>query len=616
LQLAWMRLPFRYRNQQDYAAKVDEYISQVFYETLPQAGYEVREEQVYTAYRMAGAFANRRVLLAEAPTGTGKTFAYLISAICHARMTGAPVVIACATDVLHHQLAGPGGDIATLSGLLGLQVDTRIAADPRQHLCELKVQALGGVRLKGLTKLLRWAEGSAQGSRTEIPDAPDDLWEMVAWDSSLPCDTCHRRGQCRLARTREHYRQATDLIVCSHDLFFRDLWTRQSRQAADLLPILPVYSAVVLDEGHRALEAAQVAAGTRIGQDELHRTLVGADGVIDTFTMMMAVEASEEAAAPLWAALQAAAEPGQTERWPVAVTKTIAALAAALVPALEGVQVELALVEDQYRTTSDYVHIQSLQSQLDDAIAGLALLQGSCIAWLTHGAGGARSLHVVPHRIADLLGQNLFRPDVPVVLTSATLAGDSKFDYLKRSLGVPGAEHSLVGAPFDMAQCVLVYMPPDDQDRLVALLRATGGRALVLVNSPAELAEVRNTLIAAQLPYPVYWEGVDVPGEALSCVVIVRLPWPVDEPLVRSRRADAVQAGLEPFRDVAVPEMVVKLKQGFGRLIRTAEDRGVLALLDTGFAGTVYDAAVREALPAGAEQTGELGRVTTFLRRG
>ncbi|MFZ5827309.1 MAG: ATP-dependent DNA helicase, partial [Bacillota bacterium] len=641
--LSWMRLPFRYRNLQDYKAKLADFVSEAFYERLPAQGYEVREEQIFTAYRMAGALTNRRVLLAEAATGTGKTFAYLIGAVCHARLSGAPVVIACASSVLHQQLAGPNGDIATLSRLLGLEIDARVARDPADHLCELKAEALtlGGIRRRGLTRLLRWAETSQTGERGEIPDAPDDLWNLVAWEPSLPCDTCRRRGHCRLARAREHYRQAPDLLICSHDLFFRDLWSRKERLATGRIPILPKYSGVILDEGHHTLETALLTSGHRIGQQDLQRIITQADSLVDRKGLMHAARSATEAAGRFWSILQTTARPSETERWFLPRITQVTEAARELSAALIAVQEELAWEEDRLRATSGEIWAQTIQAHFDAIMAGLTLfLEHPCITWLTRQESGAHcDLWVVPRQMQNLLQQELFSQRIPVVLTSATLAGGHSFAYQKRMLGVPSAEHSLAGTPFDLARQVLVYLPSDQTtpgERLVPLLRATGGRALVLVNSRREREEVKQLLDAARMPFPVYyegeadqsellrrfrertssvlvgtryWEGIDVPGESLSCVAVYRLPFPLSDPLVFARREDAAHDQLDPFLTVDVPEMLLRLKQGLGRLVRTRSDSGVLAVLDTQFVGSLYAERVAQVFPADAAKTDDLHAV-------
>ncbi|HLN61541.1 MAG TPA: ATP-dependent DNA helicase, partial [Symbiobacteriaceae bacterium] len=189
MQISFTRLPFRARNREEFAQKLTEWLSWVFYDELPAKGYEVREEQIYTAFRMARALTDGNTLMAEAGPGTGKTFAYLLPAICYARMRGAPVIVSSASGVLQAQLANPEGDIRTLSRLLGLEIDARVAADPGEYVCEMKVERDDplGAAPEGWDEFKRWAQLTGGGHRAEVPHIGDELWESLAWDPGLPC---------------------------------------------------------------------------------------------------------------------------------------------------------------------------------------------------------------------------------------------------------------------------------------------------------------------------------------------------------------------------------------------------------------------------------------------
>lgn len=650
MQLSWLRLPFSYRTQAEYDERLADFIGQAFYERLPAAGFDIREEQIYSSFRMAKAMTAGKVMLAEAGPGTGKTFAYLIPAVCHARLRGAPVVISVAGSVLQSQLAGPEGDVAALSRLLGLAIEVRVARDPLEHLCELKVDGLrlGGVRAKGLKRMLQWAQTSERGDRSEVPDLPDETWNLIAWDETLPCDTCRRRGQCRQARAREHYRQATDLLICDHRLFLADLWTRRARREEGLRPILPDYSGVVFDEGHLVADAASDSLGYRLSQRLLGETLTHVLDRADRTGLIRATRAAVREAAAFWDAAGTAVErSGQSERLPLVRGERFGQGALALARAIEPLQDELSTDEQMHQGTEEEIRILALQARLDRTVAGLRLLAGperESIAWAVLAPEGTLAeLGVVPRRVDDLLQQELYSQKVPVLFSSATMAAGESFAYMKRVVGAPGAIHAQVGVPFALASQALVYLPPggaDPVDRLAELLGATEGRTLVLVQSRRELALLRDAVLKRSLQWSFlwegeaadsellrrfragrrtvlagmsYWEGIDVTGEALSCVAVLRLPFPQDDPVVTARREDAQALGLDPFLAVDVPQMAIKLKQGQGRLIRTATDRGVFALLDNRFVGSNYEGAVRASLPEGAPETDDLGVVTGFL---
>ena len=649
LPLSWTRLPFRYTTSADYRRHLLDYVGEVFYERLPAAGYEVREEQVYTAFRIAEALAGGGSLLAEAELGTGKTLAYLVPAVCHARFRGLPVLIACASPVLEAQLLSPKGDVAACNQVLGLAVDARLAQPSEQYVCDVKRTALRHhpPRQRGLTALLRWAEASHSGDRAEVPWAGDEVWSLLGWEPGLPCDTCSRRGYCHLPQAREHYRAAADLVVCDHALFFADLWGRRERREQKLRPLLPEHSAVIFDEGHRIAEAAQASAGHALTAPALRATLLECAAGNDRRALVRGAAVALAAARVFWATLAAATEPADVDRQPLRREPALLAAAAALARALAVVQDEVAIDEQMNAGLEEEARLLALQERLDVARACLAELQvPDSVLWLTP----AGELWAVPRHPQALLQRELYSRKLPLVFTSATLAGNGSFDYSRRLLGLPEAAQSQAGSCFDLDRQVLVYCPPPASadeataaataERLLALLHATDGRTLVLLRSQRQQAELRAALDGRELPWHLlwegdgdraglvqrfrrdtrsvllgtdFWEGVDVPGEALSCVAVPALPWPPDDPVLAARRADAAADGLDPFPAVDVPAMALRLKQGRGRLIRSRHDRGVVALLDPAWPGTAWEAAVRSALPEGAALTASLDDVATFL---
>lgn len=637
MHLSWTRLPFKYRSAQEFRAALTDYVGQSFYETLPAAGYEVREEQIYTSFRIAGALCSGTTMLAEAGLGTGKTFAYLIPALCHARDRGKPVVVACSSGVLREQLAAPGGDCAALSRLLGLEIEARQAKDPEHHLCEIKVDALRRVqvRLKGRAKLLRWADSSKLGDRSEVPDVPDALWDLVAWDAGLACDTCKRRGYCRLARSRDLYHEAGDLVICSHELFLRDLWTRKERRASGLRPLLPEYSGVVFDEGHRIPDMAQVTAGHHIDTVMLFRTMDEVRNASDRQEYLLAADHARLAAMNFQALLTAAVKPAETERLHVERTEGLLRAARELAERLVAIQDRLATEEQMWEGTSSELYFLSLQSRLDEVAAALDLLRASpaeTVAWaLRTDRPGFFDLWVVPRRPDRMLERELYRRGIPVVYSSATLAGSGSFAYLQRMIGAPHAETSQVGTSFDLGSQAMVYLPGDSLSPLTRMMEVlvssarevelvrkalVGQPFAVLCEGDAERAELLRRFksdVSSVLVGRSYWEGIDVPGEALSCVVVLRLPFAEMDPVLAARREDALAEGLDAFAAVDLPAMVLRLKQGRGRLIRTSTDRGVFALLDTSFVGTDWEAAVRNAFPEDSPVVSDLKAVRRFL---
>lgn len=647
LQMSWTRLPFVARTGEEFSRGLTGWLGQVFYETLPERGYEVREEQIYTAFRMARALVAGTTLLAEAGAGTGKTFAYLLPALCYARFQGRPVVVATGSGVLQAQLADPEGDIQTLSRLLDLNIDARLAADPGEYICKVKVNRFVPDRAtKGSKALLEWARGTGTGARSEVPDVPDDLWAELAWDPSLPCDTCRHRGTCHVMAARRQYREAGDLVVTDHRLFALDLLTRAERQEDGQLPLLPSYSAVVLDEGHRLPEMWQRAQGFEINATLLHSTFdqiagyateQGPSGSLAEARWQsrialadVLVAAARRASQTFLATVLAAAGPEEGKRT-IERQGVVLEAAAGLARAVETVQDDLAIEETMQEGTEDELTLRAFQARLDDVIAALRLFRSQeAVAWVE-----GEDLWMVPGEPVTLFGPGRLAAGTPVLFSSATLEPA----YMARVLQLPSYDSSEVGVPFNLAEQVLMYQPPaagDEIQQVQAVIRAMQGRTLVLLNSLAEVQRYRAALtlpgrllfegdadrgamleafredVPSTLVGATFWEGVDVPGQALSCVVIPRLPFPAHDPLIRHRRQQSAALGQDPFLTVDLPEMLLKLKQGAGRLIRTTEDRGVLALLDQSYRDEPWAESVAAALPEGAERTDSLERVASF----
>ena len=647
MQLRWTKLPFAARTREEFSRGLTGWLSQVFYETLPERGYEVREEQIYTTFRMARALAGGSTLFAEAGPGTGKTFAYLLPAVCYARFRGQPVVVASASGLLQAQLANPEGDIQTLSRLLGLEIDARLASDPGEYLCRVKADRFLPVGRPGRS-LLGWTKQTRTGARSEVPGAPDVLWAEVAWDPSLPCDTCRHRGTCHMMAARRHYRAAGDLVITDHRLFTWDLYTRADRDEQGQMPLLPPYSAVVLDEGHHLPEQWQRTQGHQLSAGKFKTTLelisgyatrAGRNGGLaearqtqrEHLNRVLVGNARRESERFL-AEVLAAAGPAEGKRH-VPRDGQVAEAAGDLIRAVEALQDELATEEAMQEGTEDELTLRAYQGRLDDVIDALALFESpQAVPWVE-----GEDLWVVPRCPLALVGGAHLPAGMPVLFSSATLEPA----YGARVLGLSRYDSSRVGVPFNLAAQVLVYQPAVDGDevaQVLAIIRAMRGRTLVLLHSMAEVQRYRVALkkvggvlyegdadrgamlaafrddVGASLVGSGFWEGVDVPGESLSCVVIPRLPFPAHDPLIRERREQAGARGEDPFLAVDLPEMVLKLKQGAGRLIRTASDRGVLALLDRSYLGKPWGDAVADVLPEGAEATADLERVAWFCR--
>ncbi len=652
--LLFSRLPFACQGPDELAENWSTWVGDVFYEILPEHGFEIRDEQIYTAFQIATAMQHSGVHLAEAGLGTGKTFAYLVNGLIQARLSGRPVIISCASAVLQEQLAGPNGDIAVLAKILGIEIDSRVAKPFDQYVCDTKIEGLDLFAPKPGSKLaqaLRWATKTQNGDRSEIPELPDLIWSKIAWDESLDCPNCPSRGYCRKTKAHNRHHQARDFIICDHEFFFADLWSRWEREAEGQRPFLPEYAGVIFDEGHKIFLPASRAAAKKLVRAELENMLLRLEKIPDARDSLLAsVVAVEDAVEAFYQTLAGCLTgEGQAERLPVQISPKLKKEALALLKELRGLEFEL----ETERSLFNEDLTPALLNLYDQRIAifsqGARLLAndtGETIAWIEREDD---SLRVMPRGLQEFLAEHLFKRRIPVILSSATLSTGGDFRYIASKLGLSGKgtaklTTSSIGSPFDPEEQVLVYVPEEASsahDKLVELLTLSRGRALVLTANLQEVKQIRTALkdeleslefnvlwedladrgyllqtfkhdIPSVLVGSSFWEGIDVPGEALSQVIIWSLPFPPTDPVLDSLRRTAAAQGQDPAEAVDYPEMALRLKQGCGRLIRSSTDRGVIAVLAP-FYGTAWERRVLSVLPEGAPLTKKLRDVQAFF---
>jgi len=654
------KVPFKFDGKKDFPAELAKWVGQVFYEVLPEQGYEVREEQIYTAFQIADKVCKKKVHFAEAGLGTGKTFAYLLTAVAYARFTGKAVVIACASTALQEQLVGPNGDLDKLARYLDMDIDARMAKDPRQYICDVRVSRCKSLRFEkqseAMEEILSWSDVTKRGERTEVPNIPDPIWQQVAWDEGMPCEMCTSRGYCKLVKAKEHYRAARDLIISDHGVFFDDLWTRDERIADGKLPLLPAYSAVIFDEGHKIMLSAAMQAGRQIIKEDLEYIVSFIENIQGARTALLSTTVALDLATERFfeILLNSVIPDELTERLAVDINDGLLIAAETLFRALEYLQGEMQTEQELHTQTIPDTLLEAYDLRIEGVMAALQRLCKNkgidTIIWVSKIDG---SFWVVPRDLSGMLKTNLFQKNLPVVFSSATLSTGGDFSYLSRTLGLTDWSSSSVEGPFDFREQVIVYTPESfpvsDQEKwfaqaikiLVSLLELSRGRALVLTNSPSEVGNIRRGLKDYHFPFEVlwedrgerghlvqkfrevvssvlvgsgFWEGIDVPGEALSMLIIWQLPFPSRDPLIEARRREAKEAGADPLTEVDYPEMGLKLKQGCGRLIRTKDDRGAIVIMEP-FRDKPWEQFVQGALPAGAEVVSNLTEVESKLRK-
>jgi len=607
-------------------------------------GFESRPGQVQMAQLIERGFLENVHTIVEAGTGVGKSLAYLVPAL----RAGKRVVISTGTIALQEQLVRK--DIPLVIGALGIPARVELLKGRNHYLCRAKYEKMSGERLIApsiaMEKLWQWAERTETGDRGELDFSPrGDDWEALDADAD-DCvgEHCSRFADCFFFMRRDAARFA-DIVVVNHALFFLDLAIGGG--------LLPQYDYVVLDEAHQceryatsALTANLSPSGVGRMMRRLHRTYAipaGYDAEID------------EAMRRLQSTL--ARVPG--DRYPVAANEDIPTVLESVRESLYRLEnfVHAHWQDALRKPTENEAEIERRRDLALRAIAAhvatvdrieRASFEASsgtvpsdeidAIAWVERGEGDARyEINAAPFEVASFLRAALFARTQSVVLTSATIAEGRSFAFLRETLGVDEAQELVAPSPFDYRTQARLYIAgpelnpksPDFAERAAPIIEEcldrTGGRAFVLFTSYARLREVyailreriafpakvqgdlprgalldwfRTTNNAVLFGTSTFWEGIDVVGDQLSCVIIDRLPFPSPaEPLVAARLAALEARGKPGFASYMIPSAIVRLKQGFGRLIRSKTDRGLLALLDGRAVGMRYGATIVDALP-------------------
>jgi ATP-dependent DNA helicase DinG len=608
------------------------------------SGYEAREGQARMARLIERGFLENVHTIVEAGTGVGKSLAYLVPAL----RAGARVVVSTGTIALQEQLVRK--DIPLVTKALGIDARVVLLKGRNHYLCKAKFEKESGARLVApslaLERLWAWAERTETGDRAELDFTPrSDDWETLDADAD-DCvgEYCSRFAECFFFKQRDAARFA-DLVVVNHALFFLDLVSGGA--------LLPAYDFVVLDEAHHAEKYATAALTATLSPTSVNRMM---RKLHRTYAVPAAYDAElDEGMRRLQQTL--ARVPG--DKYPIAANEGVFDVLPGLRESFYGLENWLhAHWKDALRKPID--NEAEAERRRDLALRGVAAhvatvdriesaaLQASAgavradeidaVAWVERGDGEARyEVNAAPFQVADFLRETLFARTRSVVLTSATLSVGGSFSFLESSLGIDAAQTLVAPSPFDYASQARLYVAPPrlnpksaDFARRAAplveeILDRSGGRAFVLFTSYARLREV-HALLRERLAFPVkvqgdlprsalldwfrstknavlfatgtFWEGIDVVGDALSCVVIDRLPFPSPgEPLVAARIAALEAKGRSGFEHYMIPSAIVRLKQGFGRLIRSSSDRGVVALLDGRAASMGYGATILDALP-------------------
>ncbi|GGA32300.1 ATP-dependent DNA helicase [Paenibacillus physcomitrellae] len=639
------RYPFEYDPSRPFIEQAGEWIGDVFYDVLPEAGFEIRDEQIYMAYQLERAFADKAPIFAEAGVGTGKTLVYLLYSFCYARYTRKPAVIACADESLIEQLVKPEGDIAKLARHLGLEIDARLAKSPDQYLCLKKLDQAQNIQddslplaeLYGTIPDFVHAHAALQefhpyGDRRDYPDMTDEQWSRVNWDSFQDCFACDMRHRCGQTLSRDHYRKAADLIICSHDYYMEHVWTYEGRKREGQLPLLPEHCAVVFDEGHLLEGAAMKALGYRMKHtvfEELISRLLQNE-IRETLAVLVdeAIMQSER----MFAAIrrQSRKVPG-SDRMSIELNPALLREVHQLRSVISAIEEELVFEGELY--TIDSYQLRIVEEHLEMMGIALRLFEesGALICWAAEEKDGL-TLSVMPRNVKQVLEERVFSQRMPVIFSSATMSVGKSFAFMADSLGIKDYLSFSVDSPYDYETRMKAYLPEplqgDFEGKIklaLRLIRHTEGRALVLLRTQEELRRFKAA--AAALPelaeYRLLfegdreishlisdfqndehsilaavrlWEGLDIPGPSLSNVIIWSLPYPPNDPVFAAKRSEAA----DPFEEVDLPYMLLRLKQGIGRLIRSSSDEGIVMVMADPEQRPVHDF-IGSVLPKGVE---------------
>ena len=624
-------------------------------------GFVPRKAQQHLAVAVADAFEQREVLLAEAGTGTGKTFAYLVPAL----LSGMKTIVSTGTRALQDQLYFR--DLPRVRDALGTGLKTALLKGRANYLCRYRMeQTKGDARFSSrelvsqFQRVVAWSGRTQFGDMAELDSLPEDtplLPQVTSTAENCLGTDCPFWGDCFVVQARQRA-QTADLVVVNHHLLLADLALKQDGFGE----ILPGAQAFVVDEAHQLPELAAQFFGEGLGARplvELARDVISE--CKDVPGALASVQAPardlEQAARALRAAMDTL--PVRGTAWRALDEVDIEPAFRALADALSAMEQSLAPLQaaapgfeaahlrarDQLGRLQRWLGTETGSGSLSDSEsepdpisaggAGEAGDDGTSVHWYELTPRGFR-LQRTPLDVSAPLRRHREDSRAAWVFTSATLAVGGKFSHIAQRLGIAAPRELIEPSPFDWDRQALCYLPtrmpePASRDYGAAVidavwpvLEASNGRAFLLFASHRALREAAELLREAPWPLFVqgteprhvllqkfresgngvllgtasFREGVDVAGDALSVVIIDKLPFAAPDDPVFEARLDAIRrAGGNPFRDEQLPQAVIALKQGAGRLIRTETDRGVLVLCDPRLTQKTYGRTFLDSLP-------------------
>jgi ATP-dependent DNA helicase DinG len=624
--------------------------------------YEYRTGQIQMAQAVADAIEQNSHLCVEAGTGTGKTLAYLLPVIFSLKR----VVVSTATKNLQEQLFSK--DIPFLEKVLGRKLSVCYMKGRSNYLCWNRLEEIEGQPYlfsphdpEYLRLIKKWAQKTRTGDRAELADLPEDflLWHHLdARRETCTGQKCHNFDACFVTKVRQQALES-DIIIVNHHLFFADLALR----GGDFASVLPDYSVAVFDEAHELEDVATQYFGVTVSTYRIEELIhdagavlaeTGASSSFLTEQLAKLGERSKEFFAcfqrrdgrfvlkSLGAGLSVRRGPDSNDN---------------LSDSYRALRMELHVVRTALGNAavqSDSIDALVRRSvELDNDLTEILESDSNEHVYWCENRGRGVFLWASPINISALLRERLFTQVNCAILTSATLAAGGNFSFIKSRLGLEAGE-LIVPSHFDFAGQAIFYVPmsiPEPREEgwvkhackeLETILEASEGRAFVLFTSYSQMEQVyqslknrlrfpmliqgeksksgildsfRNTPNAVLFATSSFWQGVDVQGEQLSCVVVDKLPFSVpSDPVVAARIAQINESGGNAFYEYQIPTATILLKQGMGRLIRSKTDRGILALLDKRILTRSYGRMFLQSLPP-APLTNDANMICNFLKQ-
>jgi ATP-dependent DNA helicase DinG len=625
-------------------------------------GFEPRAGQRALAAEVARAFSDGGTLVAEAGTGTGKTLAYLLPAV----LAGRRVLISTGTHTLQDQIFYK--DLPALASALGLEIRAAYMKGRSNYLClhrfDRLQEAEAGLPIddrQWLRRVVEWRAATETGDRAEIEGLPDEfpMWsELSATSEQCLGRECPQHGECFITRMRERAAEASVVIV-NHHLLCADAAVRQSAFGE----VIPECDVAVIDEAHQLEDVVTQYFGVSVSTfrvDEFVRDATNGVGALAADDARFAVAVTEtirdiQSAGRAWldvARLELRRQSGgdrglltpeAAERMDTDATRL-----------REQLDRLASQIRQRPEPPDDLASAAVRALAIADDVKTLMAADDGRFVHFIEGRGRGVSVRAAPIDVSDIVREKIVSGRAATVLTSATLTVEKKFDFFLGRIGLPDASTLRLPSEFDFRTQAVLYLPPDmpdprsptfnaaAADAIVPLLECTQGRAFVLFTSYAAMREVC-AAVEPRIPWPVlmqgaaprsvllrdfratphavlfatssFWQGVDVAGDALSCVIVDRLPFASPgDPLVAARIASINARGGQAFHDYQVPHATLTLAQGLGRLIRTKSDRGVLAVLDPRLTRMSYGRRFLASLPP-ARITDALSDVARFIEQ-